>query len=428
MPTMQATRVRCPECGATTAASGELALCTYCGTQSRVQRRTQVFQRPIPLPPLPHFVPVATQVRRTSTMWLVLGIITVLPMVVGGSMCLVGRSLGMMPTGRPVAATSPPPPPARERDWESAHPIIADVDGDGIEDVIGIQRQLTPDGMRLAAVSGADGHVLWSTPDLGAYIDVYRYVATLAGETVLFFDVTNAPRLVAYDAHNGANKWDVVPPEIVSAICGAGSASGKVTLVTKDEARFTLELATGGLTPQTGKKTPCPALPSTDSTRVTSMHQGPHHSYQPPGMSNDDVLGGTGSWIVTGHKKPGTEIPMLAVIDDKEKLVWSAQVPGLEPMKAKRYAPEHVWYDARTIAVGYERPDHDAPPWLTAFDRATGRRLFEREVAKGQSSFWRITEVRLGTKLIYVTVNRSLRAFDRETGAPRWAHGQTPDP
>jgi outer membrane protein assembly factor BamB len=426
MSTIQATRVRCPECGATMAASGELVTCTYCGTQARVQRRTQVFQRPIPLPPIQYVVPVATQIRRANRLWLVIAIITVLPMVVGGSMCLVGRSLGLMPTGRPVAATSPPPP-AREHDWESAHPLFADVDGDGIEDVIGVQRQLTPDGMRLAALSGADGHLLWHTPDLGAYIDVYRYVATLAGGTVLFFDVTSAPRLVAYDAHTGAKKWDVVPPEIVSAICGA-AASDKVTLVTKDEARFTLDLAMGGLTPQAGKHPPCPALRSTDYRRVTNMHQGPHHNYQPPGMANDEVLGGAGSWIVTGYKRPGTEIPMLAVIDDKEKLVWSTQVPGLEPMEAKRYAPEHVAYDARTIAVGYERPDHDAPPRLTAFDRATGRRLFEREVANGASSVWRITEVHVGTKLIYVTVNASLRAFDRETGAPRWVHGHTPDP
>ena len=119
---------------------------------------------------------------------------------------------------------------------------------------------------------------------------------------------------------------------------------------------------------------------------------------------------------------------MVAVIDGKEQLVWSAQVPGFEPMKAKRYAPEHVSYDARTIAIGYERPDRDAPPWLTAFDRATGRRLFELEVTKGTSSFWRISEVRIGTKMIYVTVNGSLRAFDRETGAPRWARGRTPEP
>jgi len=427
MPTIEATRVRCPECGATTAASGELVTCTYCGTQSRVQRRTQVLQRPIPLPPIQYFVPVATQVRRTSGTWFVIGIITVLPLVVGIPMCLVGRSLGMLPTGSPVSAPSPPSPPVRARDWESAHPIIVDVDGDRIEDVIGVQRQLTPDGMRLVALSGADGHVLWNTPELGTYIDMYRHVATLASGTVLFFDPTSAPRIAAYDAHTGAEKWNVVPPEIVSAICGT-AASQKVTLVTKDEARFTLDLATGELTPQTGKKTPCAALPSTAYTRVMNMHDGPHHNYQPPGMTNDQVLGGTGSWIVTGHKRPGTEIPMLAVIDDKEKLVWSAQVPGHEPMTAKRYAPEHVASDARTIAVGYERPDHDAPPWLTAFDRATGRRLFELEVARGTSSFWRITEVRVGTKLIYVTVNGSLRTFDRETGAPRWALGHTPDP
>lgn len=426
MPTIQATRVRCPECGATTAASGDLVTCTYCGTQSRVQRRTQVLQRPIPLPPIQYFVPVATQVRRSSRLWLVVGIITVLPMMVGGSMCLLGRSLGMMPTGSPVDGTSPPRPRAPERDWESAHPLIVDVDGDGIEDVIGVQRQLTPDGMRLAALSGADGHVLWNTPELGTYIDLYRYVATLAGGTVLFFDATNAPHLDAYDARTGAKKWSAVPPEIVTAICGA---DGKVTVVTKDEVRFALDLVTGRLTHQAGKKTTCPVLPSTDYRRsMDFMREGPHRNYRPPGMTNDDVVGGKGSWIIIGHKSPGTEIPMLAVIDDQEKLVWAAQVPGLEPMKAKRYAPEHVAYDARTIAVGYERPDRDAPPWLTAFDRATGRRLFELELAKGKSPFWRIAEVRIGTKMIYVTVNGSVRAFDRETGAPRWVLGSTPTP
>ena len=424
MPTHQATSVRCPECGATTAASGDLVTCSYCGTQSRVQRRTQVFQRPIPLPPMQSYVPVATQVRRIGKLWIAFAILTVIPIAIGGSMRLMGHRLGMMPTGDPVAATGPGRPPAGQRDWESAHPIIGDVDGDGIEDAIGVQRQLTPDAMRLTAVSGADGHTLWSTPDLGTYIDLYRYVAALAGGSVLFFD-THAPRLFAYDAQTGARSWTVMPPEVVSAVCGP-VASGRVTLVTKDEASFTLELAIGKMTPRSGRPGPCVALPSTAYTRVMSMHNGPHGNYQPPGMTNDTVLGGAGSWIVTGYKKPGTEVPMLAVIDDKEKLVWSAQVPASEPMKAQRYAPEHVAYDARTIAVGYDRPDGDTPPWLTAFDRATGRRLFEIEVATAKSPYWRIAEVRIASTQIFVSVNGSLRAFDRETGAPRWAIGHAP--
>ncbi len=151
-----------------------------------MQRRTQVLQRPIPLPPHSHLVPVATQVR-TRRLWLVVGIITVLPIVVGGSMCLVGRSLGMVPASSPEAA--PPPPPPQGRNWESAHPLIVDVDGDGIEDVIGVQRQVTPDAMRLAALSGADGHVLWNTRRLGTYLDLYRHVAVLAGGTVLFLQI-----------------------------------------------------------------------------------------------------------------------------------------------------------------------------------------------------------------------------------------------
>jgi len=145
-------------------------------------------------------------------------------------------------------------------------------------------------------------------------------------------------------------------------------------------------------------------------------------------MTNGAVLGGKGSWIIAGHKSPGTEIPMLAVIDDKEKLVWTAQVPGVEPMKAKRNAPEHVAYDDRTIAVGYERPDQDDAPWLTAFDRATGRRLFEREITMRGTRYWHIADVRIGTKRIYVMTNGSVLAFDRETGAPRWDSDTPLDP
>lgn len=426
VPTIQATRVRCPECGATTAASGELVTCTYCGTQARVQRRTQVMQRPIPLPPSSRFVPVATQVRRTGGLWLVIGLVTVLPIVVGGAMCLVERSLGVVPT----SSTGPAPPPsqpARARGWESSHPLLVDVDGDGIEDVIGVQREVTPDSMRLAALSGADGHVLWNTRRLGTYLELYRHVATLAGSTVLFFDATGAPDLDAYDARTGVKKWHAVPPEIVSAICGA-RADGKLTLVTKDEARFTLDLATGALNRQIRKPTVCPALPSTEPRRVVDfLRQGPHRNVQPPGMTNDAVVGGKGSWIIAGHKSPGTEIPMLAVLDDKEKLVWSTQVPGREPMKAKRYAPDRVAYDERTIAVGYERPDTDTA-WLTAFDRATGRRLFEHEVAMGESPYWHIADIQIGTKMIYVMTNGSVRGFDRETGAPRWDSSTMPDP
>src|SRR4029079_6076809 len=51
-PGMEAIQIRCPHCGATIDASGEAdnVTCAYCGTPSRVQRRSRVLEIPMRVP------------------------------------------------------------------------------------------------------------------------------------------------------------------------------------------------------------------------------------------------------------------------------------------------------------------------------------------------------------------------------------------
>src|SRR3954469_23647736 len=85
-------RVKCPECGATTRANGDIVTCTYCGTESRVQRRTQVLQRPIQLPPVGPTQPrlVAVEHRSKTGLWIGLVLIiigvTFVPMIIGATL------------------------------------------------------------------------------------------------------------------------------------------------------------------------------------------------------------------------------------------------------------------------------------------------------------------------------------------------------
>ena len=63
---MRLVKLTCPQCAAVVDANeaGETARCGYCGTVSRVQRRTGILQRPMPLGQAPADVarlPVATQ-------------------------------------------------------------------------------------------------------------------------------------------------------------------------------------------------------------------------------------------------------------------------------------------------------------------------------------------------------------------------------
>jgi len=195
--------------------------------------------------------------------------------------------------------------------------------------------------------------------------------------------------------------------------------AGRVKLVTKDEKATSIELATGTSAP-VPKSSKCVQLPSTEPRHVTIDTNNPHWGFAPPGMASYEIAGDPSSWILSGHKSPGSQIPMLAVIDDHEPVQWQAVVASTDPMSSKWPSDQAGAYDATLVATVYGRKDDKQPPVLVAFDRARGTRLFETPLER--KGGWYLTGVTLevGATAVWLAIDDAVRAYDRKTGALRW--------
>lgn len=412
LPDEIAIRVRCPECGATLRAATEVVTCAYCGKESRVQRRTQLLQRPIDLPPLGPQQPrtVALQQRNTGR-WLAVGVI------------LASTVIGLITYAGATHLDPALAPRAVDREevdgfWATRYPLLADVDGDGSEDAIGLVRRMrSRDGLYLRAISGRTGKTLWETPSLGVYDQNDRTLLALAPGVIFAADTEYKPRLAAYDARTGARRWAITPGEVVSDLCG--DRGGHVVLVTKDEAAATVALATGALTPLP-RAPACARLPNSEPRVVTLDTNNRHWGFAPPGMQSDGIVGDPSSWILIGYKSPGTAIPMLAVIDDREHVKWTTVVASTDPMSSKWPLNQLVAHDATLLATVYARKDDKQPPVLVAFDRARGTRIFETPLVRTGTWYSTGVAIEVGATAVWVAMDDGLRAFERTTGALRW--------
>ncbi len=407
-------RVKCPECGATTQASGDIVLCGYCGTESRVQRRTQILQRPIVMPPIQGRQPQPIAVQHRSNTLLILVALAIAACGMGTAQCMAVRSKPRTTPMNVVAKPPAIPAPRIETLWQSFHPLITDLDGDGTEDAIGFTRSVGDrDEMRLCAVSGRTGKTLWETPSLGPYITTYRAVLALIDGHVVYGAMDTRPRLEAYDAKTGRRQWAVTPTEVVKSFCA--DRDGFIKVVTKDEMAVSVELATGGATP-VKNKAKCLAVASTEPPPTDDRFW----NLELPGMQREEVEGEGSSLIVSGYKSPGTEIPMLAVIDEHRHVKWKTELASKDPMASKRLSFQRPAYDATMIVTAYGLEGDNQAPVIVAFDRVTGTRLFETHIQSTDPSF-ATPSLSLGPTAIWVARNH-LQAYDRKTGALRWTH------
>jgi outer membrane protein assembly factor BamB len=405
MPTVVATTVKCPECGARLEVAGDAAsaTCAYCGTVSRVQRRTQVLQLPVRLPPAAAHEPrhVAKQVRN-GTGKLVLAIIVLagvgVPLAVIGA--LVARSLGAFDSIY----------------WDGSHLAIADVDHDGVDDFIGLDRNLRKDRMSLAAFSGKTGDAIWHTPALGTYDDVYQDRMAVAGDVVVLAD--KVAHVDGFDLATGARRWHVTAPEVATPC--RSPAGGPAIVETSDGAVWTVRLSDGKLERASSA---CDELdfglhPVVGATEVRDSRRGTAVD----GMDISALyVRGDGPRIAVGVKQPGTRIPMVAAIDGSGAMLWRAEVPGHDPLTAKTGRPEYLAVSDREVAVVYER-ENKAPWELVVLDRATGARRFE--VVGKKSRMDVVSSVAMSRTAVAVSTWGMLVVFDLATGKLRFTIGE----
>jgi hypothetical protein len=286
--------LRCPECGAATKAppTAEYVTCEYCGTASRVQRRTRVFQiaqPPAPPPASAPQMPVAVQ-RAVGAVVLVVFLI---------AMAIIGTIAFTI--HRFVSSTQRQVSQAFEASFHPMDQVMAELQGVGPEVqaqldeamrdanralrdaerartqamaraaagggevprweggtversdgvVIGRIRAASDGSMRAAAFDRGRGAVVWESASLGTRAQGRGGHLHLVGDTVVFIDGEGrATGLVAAD---GATRWQTALGAAVSAVCDGGA--DRLRLRTRDRRWHELSIADGAR--DDGKDGPC---------------------------------------------------------------------------------------------------------------------------------------------------------------------------
>lgn len=424
---MQAVTVKCPECGGllnVADGTGVAVKCQYCGATARIQRRTMM-QMPAQMPPM-HAGDPRQIARQVVPRGKVIGILMIPTVLVIGVvvMSFVGASRSSShsfsfaitpPTGM-TTSSSGRTPAADPPNWKGGPPLVQDVDGDGSDDLIGVRRYVQGDKMALMAVSGKDAKILWETPSLGTFNDVYQNRLALAGGIILRGDLD--ANLLGYAANDGRALWKTAMGEVVDGYCAG--PEGAILVGTADKKWWTVTVATGAKSAAPARKRTdrCGLLQVVTHEDVTNLEilEG---AVTVPEMSVRQVLAhGSGAPnIAVGYKHPGTAVALLAGISGKT-VAWKVEVPASDPLRSKLWGVDHVALDPTHVAVYYEY--QSAPSHVTLFDRATGTRVWDVVVPKPQHGSHNISGFALTNDLVVLATYNGVMAYERATGKQRW--------
>ena len=368
---------------------------------------------------------IARQVapRRTA-----IAVIAMLALVAGGTAVAVAvqtkaRSVKPAIQAHEPARSTPEPPVVS---WDSGTALITDVDGDGVDDVIGLISDSVKPSPSLAAFSGQDGRRLWETT-LGA--DRTTTLA-LAGATIVRGDTVGM--VYAYAVSTGAERWHQPAAERVEQLC-AGAGPDEILLQTADHRWLQVPLLSGVMTPLADRahKRPhrngvrdgvapprCTPLQRADTGAFNSATILGEAPSRVNGMSIRHVLArGNGPRIAYGDRSPGTSVPMLAAFDAAGHVTGRIDVPTSDPLRAKWPSNYLVALTDDAVVVVYETSS--GQPMLVSIDRATGLHRWET----GAEKVMRMTGIAVSRTAVAVAGWDLLQVFDLERGRAMYVIG-----
>lgn len=421
---MRLLQVRCPNCAATVsvAEGAATARCEYCGTTSTVGRRTRFLERRIePKPPQrANQPPMPVAVQRHSTNWVVW--MTLVPLIlVAGAGALVAMRTGAL--GRASLSEF----------WGGGHPMVADINGDGVGDIIGLARNIQgADSTRLIAYDGTSGDKLWSSQPQGKFGDVQQGKTAISGGVVIHAAITGTA--MGFDLGTGAVKWQGVSlGEKAERLCSAGE--GQVFVDTADQRRITIATGDGAVVSEMERSRDerCQPLWSLipNSQPGLTISRFPFRQADHP-----DALGETmrvdwslrakgGPAIALGSKKKGTNIPFIGGywpslgqdIDSKSletRILWTSEVPAERPLDADTGGPTHACIGDSVAYVGYETKDDVVR--VAAFEVETGKRVWDVATPKPARGSLVLAGVAVHGERVYVSTWTNLHILDRTSG------------
>ncbi len=280
--------------------------------------------------------------------------------------------------------------------WMGGAPIIGDLDGDGIEELVA---NFAHGG--LMALSGANYQPLWSRADRQIEIHDARRLAVVAGGTVV---LAQSRALEILDPTSGATRTSVALTDAVERLCADG---GKVGVYQIDKVSWVLDVATGkrddAATPVKCRE--METRPILCDTAIHARCEGDHATKK--ARLTDPVSGDS---VTIELKDPGT--PEVTIIGHDRAGQPTYRLP-FDPSGARIKALDLV---GGTVLIRQDR--------TTAIDARTGAVLWTSSCGGSSSD----AMVGTASRVYYECDGRktavALRIVDRATGALLKSIGQ----
>jgi hypothetical protein len=263
---MAIVKLVCQGCGANLDALDNQSVmqCGYCGTVNQIKKtvyeqpakKPPPVQQPVPQPaPQVQFSPQVTPPQRSGGgLRIFLLITTLLPLIIGGAITFfvahsttdLFKGVEGIPNFRGMGGDKGK---VRNYRWASERPFVADVNGDGVDDIVGAIRDFDSQDFVLTAMSGIDWSTLWEAP-VGKQSDI-------SGQVLVRFEAQHqllllalGASLTAYDAKTGEQRWVT---NLSDAVESLAIEDEQLWVATIDEGRHIVKLADGSSTPSNAK-------------------------------------------------------------------------------------------------------------------------------------------------------------------------------
>lgn len=230
--------------------------------------------------------------------------------------------------------------------WDATEPfVVADVDDDAVEDVIGRYRVLEGDDLTLwvGAFSGADFQRMWRAGPFGTLSTGGGQAVhlTVAGDRVLVTDEHNIAHLL--EPATGKQTARLRLPDRAERVCGR---DGRFFVATVDGGGLLVDGS--GKTEKAKPPTWCAGRgsPADDCfslrvrRNVASECRGPQAAPSHGGFNAAWVLVDGDRAIAIGHKHPGTPVPMLMGFSLGRRRADWVRTLGSDPTAVAEGAPE----------------------------------------------------------------------------------------
>lgn len=452
--TMAIVKLVCQGCGANLDAldTSRIVTCGYCGTQNHI--KPTVYQEPPrPMPPPPTTAPPVFQVQYDvrpiqkqvaatgSKVGLVIAIAAIVPMCIAGGvafMAMRGASDFMVQRGeaggRALVAESGP---ARQYRWESGRPFVADLDGEGSEDIVGIVQVMGQPELSIVAMSGADWRVLWETPigDRSTMPEQPRLrFIDQQGQPLVLFAMGAAIR--AFDGKTGQQKWVANLPDKSQVMLLDGDALWVRAI---DESTHTVALASGAVTP--AKDGPSKAakplrddegydlIPDNDALDLANdvfAELRLEHAYCPPELLEvslerkhwDPIPCTWKHGLAWASRSKGTAVPfLLGYAPDTKKELWRIQLtaPGsLETIDSGFNQPRGEFVDDDAI-ISFSPSDANGAVTLRRISMLDGATKWEHTLQRKMTE--NLDGMVVGKQRLYADHGGCMVVLDLATGA-----------